>query len=116
MSFNGKEAPACRPFTSQTAPRQGRMKGSRNKVNRYAWKLIEDLLADYKQNGKATIDILRIEKPYEYVKASLAATEIALKYTQQGQQAGALVQISINRFFPDKELVTIDGADDQPPA
>ena len=106
------------PFTPANAPRNGRASGSRNKVNRYAWKVIEDLLADYKEHGKATIDILRIERPYEYVKASLAATEIALKYTQQGKQAGALVQISINRFFPDKDqpTVTIDGvSDDQPP-
>jgi hypothetical protein len=107
------------PFMPANAPHQGRMKGSRNKVNRYAWKVIEDLLADYKEHGKATIDILRIERPYEYVKASLVATEIALKYAQQGQQAGALVQISINRFFPDKDrpTVTIDGVSDgQPPA
>jgi hypothetical protein len=101
------------PFTPANAPRQGRMKGSRNKVNRYAWKAIEDLLADYKEHGAAAINILRVERPYEYVKASLAATEIALKYTQQGQPGGALVQISINRFFPDNELVTIDGSDDQ---
>ena len=65
------------PFTPANAPRNGRASGSRNKVNRYAWKVIEDLLADYKEHGKATIDILRIERPYEYIKASLAATEIA---------------------------------------
>jgi hypothetical protein len=108
------------PFTPTNAPRQGGKPGRHNKVNRYAWKVIEDLLADYKEHGAAAITTLRIERPYEYVKASLAATEIALKYTRQGQPGGALVQISINRFFPDKDAptVTIDGvsADDKPAA
>jgi hypothetical protein len=108
-----------KPFTPANAPRQGGKPGRHNKANRYAWKVIEDLLADYKEHGPAAINILRVERPYEYVKASLAATEIALKYTQQSQQAGALVQISINRFFPDKDqpTVTVDGvSDDHPPA
>jgi hypothetical protein len=106
------------PFPPTNAPRQGGKPGRHNKVNRYAWKVIEDLLADYKEHGAAAITTLRIERPHEYVKASLAATEIVLKYTQQGQQAGALVQISINKFFPDAPAVTIDGvsADDKPAA
>jgi hypothetical protein len=117
MSFNRKDMPGLRPFTSQTAPRQGRMKGSRNKLNARAWKVIDTLLADYKEHGDKAVDYLRIEKPYEYVKAALAATEIALKYTQAQQGGNALVNISINRFFPDKEpTVTIDGVSDGQPA
>jgi hypothetical protein len=106
------------PFTVESAPRNGRPPGARNKINARAWKVIDTLLADYKEHGDAVVKTLRLEKPYEYVRASLHATEIALKYTQ-GQQGGkALVQISINRFFPDKEpTITIEGTPDgQPPA
>src|SRR5262245_53146797 len=105
------------PFTPETAPRNGRVPGSRNKINARAWKVIDTLLADYKEHGDKAVAYLRIEKPYEYVKASLAATEIALKYTQGQQGSSALVQISINRFFPDKEpTVTIDGVSDGQPS
>ena len=105
------------PFTSETAPRDGRVPGSRNKINARAWKVIDTLLADYREHGDKAVEYLRIEKPYEYVKASLAATEIALKYTQGQQGGNALVQISINRFFPDKEpTVTIDGVSDGQPS
>ena len=105
------------PFTPATAPRNGRVPGSRNKINARAWKVIDTLLADYREHGDKAVEYLRIEKPYEYVKASLAATEIALKYTQGQQGDNALVQISINRFFPDKEpTVTIDGVSDGQPS
>src|SRR5262245_13749908 len=105
------------PFTPATAPRDGRVPGSLNKINARAWKVIDTLLADYKEHGDKAVEYLRIEKPYEYVKASLAATEIALKYTQGQQGGNALVQISINRFFPNIEpTVTIDGASDGQPS
>jgi hypothetical protein len=101
------------PFTRQTAPRVGRVPGSRNKINARAWKVLDTLLADYKEHGDKAVEYLRIEKPYEYVRASLAATEIALKYTQGQAGGNALVNISINRFFPDKKpTVTIDGVSD----
>src|SRR5262245_8523997 len=109
--------PVGTPFTSQMAPRKGRVPGSRNKINARAWKVIDTLLTDYKEHGDKAVEYLRIEKPYEYVKASLAATEIALKYTQGQAGGNALVQISINRFFPDKEpIVTIDGVSDGRPS
>jgi hypothetical protein len=113
-----KRTAGLTPFTPESAPRSGRMKGARNKINVRAWKVIDTLLADYKEHGDAVVRTLRVEKPYEYVRASLAATEIALKYTQGQQGGNALVQISINRFFPDKEpAITIDGVSDgQPPA
>jgi hypothetical protein len=101
------------PFTPANAPRQGGKPGRHVKVNKSAWQLIEGVLVDYQVHGKGVITALRLEKPEAYAKLSLAATEIALKYTEQGQQGGALVNISINRFFPDKEpAVTIDGAND----
>ena len=105
------------PFTPDSAPRNGRVPGSRNKLNARAWKVINTILADYKEHGDKAVAYLRVEKPYEYVKVSLAATEIALKYTQGQQGGNALVQISINRFFPDKEpTVTIDGGSDGQPS
>ena len=105
------------PFTPATAPRNGGVAGRRNKINARAWKLIDGLLADYAEHGAAAVRILRVEKPYEYVRASLAATEIALKYTQGQHGGNALVNISINRFFPDKEpTVTIDGVSDGQPS
>jgi hypothetical protein len=107
------------PFTSATAPRNGRMKGARNKINSRSWKVIETILADYKEHGDKALRILRVDRPYEYVRAALTATEIALKYTQGQAGGNALVSISINRFFSDKDqpTVTIDGVSDgQPPA
>ena len=79
------------------------------KLNAQAWRLLDGLIEDYKQHGEAAIRILRIERPEAYVKAALAATEIALKYTESQAGSNALVNISIQRFFPDKDTVTIDG-------
>ena len=113
-----KRTAGLTPFTKETAPRNGRPPGARNKITARAWKVIDTLLTDYKDHGDKVVTALRIEKPYEYLRASLHATEIALKYTQDQQGGNALVQISINRFFPDKEpAITIDGVSDgQPPA
>jgi hypothetical protein len=103
------------PFTPQTAPRNGRAPGARNKINARAWKVIDTLLTDYKEHGDKVVTTLRIERPYEYVRASLAATEIALRYTQAG--GNALVSINIQRFFPDKEpTITIEGTPDGQPS
>jgi len=113
-----KRTASLTPFTPESAPRSGRMKSSRNKINARAWKVIDTLLADYKEHGDAVVRTLRVEKPYEYVRASLHATEIALKYTQGQQGGNALVSINIQRFFPDKEpTITIEGTPDgHPPA
>jgi len=111
-----KRYTGLKSFTPETAPRNGRVPGSRNKINARAWKVLDTLLADYHEHGEEAVKVLRVERPYEYVRASLAATEIALKYTQ-GQQGGALVKISINRFFADKEpAITIDGTSDGQPS
>ena len=116
--MNDKRTAGLTPFTPETAPRNGRIPGSRNKLNARAWKVLDTLLADYKEHGAAAVKILRVEKPYEYVRASLAATEIALKYTRGQAGGNALVSISINRFFPDKDqpTVTIDGVSDGQPS
>ena len=105
-----------RPFTKETAPKNGGKPGRHRKLNKDSWRLIEDVLADWKRNGAPVLTTLRIEQPYAYAKLAQAASEIALKYTEGQAGSNALVQISINRFFPDKELVTIDGGDGQPSA
>ena len=87
----------------------GRLKGSKNKLNAGAWKALGSLIEDYQQHGEKILCILRVEKPEAYVRAALAATEIALKYTENQAGGNALVNISIQRFFPDKDTVTIDG-------
>ena len=87
----------------------GRFKGSKNKLNANAWKALGALIEDYGQHGEKILRILRMEKPEAYVRAALAATEIALKYTEGQAGGNALVNISIQRFFPDKDTVMIDG-------
>jgi hypothetical protein len=66
-------------FTSATAPRTGRVKGSRNRITAQSMKVIDALLADFAKHGKAAIDILRVEKPAEYVRvcADIAAKWVA---------------------------------------
>src|SRR5262249_34135359 len=57
--------PGFTPFTSDTAPRQGRMKGSRNKLGA---DFLYALQRDFEQHGEETIRIARVEKPVEYLK------------------------------------------------
>jgi hypothetical protein len=75
----------ARRFTSATAPRTGRVKGSRNRITAQSMKVIDALLADFAKHGKAAIDILRVEKPAEYVRV---CADIAAKWAiaeQTGQ-------------------------------
>ena len=44
------------PFTPETAPRNGRVPGSRNKIKARAWKVIDTLLADYKEYGDKAVE------------------------------------------------------------
>jgi hypothetical protein len=64
-------------FTSATAPRTGRLKRSRNRITAQSMKVIDALLADFAKHGKAAIDILRVEKPAEYVRV---CADIAAKW------------------------------------
>jgi hypothetical protein len=83
MSTNGRK------FTSETAPRGGRRKGSRNRITAQSIKVIDALLADFAKHGKAAIDILRVEKPAEYVRV---CADIAAKWAiadTTGQMLGA---------------------------
>jgi hypothetical protein len=53
------------PFTSQTAPRNGRMKGSRNKLGA---DFLYALQREFEAHGEATIRIARVERPVEFLK------------------------------------------------
>src|SRR5262249_54126544 len=67
----------CTPFTSETAPRQGRMKGARNKLGA---DFLYALQRDFEQHGEETIRIARVEKPVEYLKviASVLPRELEI--------------------------------------
>ena len=96
-----------RPFAPGRAPTAGRMKGSRNLITKAFLKAFGD---DFKEHGAETIRILRVEDPAAYVRI---AASFAQAETHDG---GALVKISINRFFAEEPTVTIDGANDDKPA
>src|SRR5262245_64810074 len=57
--------PGCTPFTSETAPRQGRMKGSRNKLGA---DFLYALQREFEQFGEATIRYVRVDRPVEFLK------------------------------------------------
>lgn len=56
----------------------GRPKGSRNKLGEA---FLDDVYADWKQHGKETLEVMRQEKPAEYVKvvASILPKELNVK-------------------------------------
>jgi hypothetical protein len=58
------------PFTTQTAPRNGRMKGSRNKLGA---DFLYALQREFEAHGEAAIRIVRVERPVEFLKI-IAAT------------------------------------------
>ncbi len=124
MSGNGHR------FTSATAPRGGRVKGSRNRITAQSMKVIDALLADFAKDGKAAIDILRVEQPAQYVRI---CSDIAARWAiaeRSGQMLGATpsgirvrwlaqpppVLVSDNDIPPLIELHAADPDDDEPPS
>src|SRR5262245_11712548 len=65
------------PFTSETAPRNGRMKGARNKLQA---DFLYALQREFEQHGEATIRIVRCERPVEFLKviASILPKELEI--------------------------------------
>ena len=63
----GKKS-GLRPFTSATAPRGGRVKGSKNWLSAEFLRVINRLLSDWKRHGSKTLKILRVENPAVYAK------------------------------------------------
>jgi hypothetical protein len=57
-------------FTSETgrAATKGRKPGSKNKLTRESWTLIDQLFADYRKYGKETLRVLRAENPVGYAR------------------------------------------------
>jgi len=57
-------------FTSETgrAATKGRKPGSKNKLTRESWSMIDQLFADYRKHGKEILRILRAENPAGYAR------------------------------------------------
>ena len=69
--------PGCTPFTSETAPRQGSMKGARNKLGA---DFLYALQREFEQHGEDAIRIVRVEKPVEFLRviASVLPRELEI--------------------------------------
>jgi hypothetical protein len=68
-----------KPFQpGQVANPKGRPKGSRNKLGEA---FIQDLYSDWQENGLATIETVRAERPHEYLKvvASILPKEVKIE-------------------------------------
>ena len=102
-----------RLFAPGHAPTNGRVPGSKNKLNARSLKVINTLLADFAEHGSEAVRIMRTERPNEYVRTAM---DVASRMVAAEQGGSALVQISINRFFAEEPTVTIDGASDDKPA
>ena len=102
-----------RPFAPGSAPRTGGVAGRKNKLSARSLKVIDALLTDFAQHGADAVEIMRIERPAEYVRTAM---DVASRMVAAEHGGGALVSISINRFFAEEPTVTIDGASDDKPA
>ena len=107
------EVRQLRPFVPWTAPRAGGVAGCKNKITARSLKVINTLLADFAEHGSEAVQIMRKERPNEYVKCAM---DVASRIVAAEHGGTALVQISINRFFAEEPTVTIDGASDDSPA
>lgn len=105
--------PIGRPFIPGNAPRTGGMAGRKNKLNARSLKVINTLLADFAEHGSEAVRIMRTERPNEYVRTAM---DVASRMVAAEYGGGALVSISINKFFADEPTVTIDGTADDSPA
>jgi hypothetical protein len=118
-----KSTPVAHQFKPGHKIHSGRASGSRNKLNeksvRMLLTLADKLQVRVDKFGDVDLDALRIENPAKYWDVIIKLGEVGM-LRQQDTQGGAIVKISINRFFPDeKPGLTIDGVnvpdDDQPP-
>ena len=106
------EVRQLRPFTPGNAPRTGGVAGRKNKISARSLKVIDALLTDFAQHGAEAVQIMRIERPAEYVRTAM---DVASRMVAAEHGGSALVHISINRFFQEP-TVTIDGASNDKPA
>ena len=72
-----KRTAGLTPFTPESAPRGGRMKGSRNKLGA---DFVAAMQRDFEQHGEAVIRTVRVERPAEYLKviASILPKELEI--------------------------------------
>jgi hypothetical protein len=69
-------------FTSETgkAATKGRKPGSRNKLTKESWLLIDRLFKDYAKHGSKMLEILRAENPAAYLRLTYdIAAKLALE-------------------------------------
>jgi len=60
-----KRTAGLTPFTAESAPRSGRMKGARNKLGA---DFLYALQREFEQHGEEAIRIARVERPVEFLK------------------------------------------------
>ena len=65
-------------FTPSTAPKNGRPKGSKNRLSRQAMEILDRLQADWIKHGPAVLKTLRMEQPQAYARL---AVEVAARLT-----------------------------------
>src|SRR5262245_3455379 len=115
-----KRVAGLTPFTSATAPRNGKPPGARNKLQGQAVKLLLTLAKQTQQKleefGDSDLDQLRVENVAKYFDVVIRLGELGL-LDSKNEAGGSLVNISITRFFPDKEqAITIEGKPDGQPS
>ena len=72
-----------KPFTPSTAPRNGRVKGSKNRLSAQSMLILDKLLVDWTKHGAAVLRTLRIERPELYAKLAL---DVASRVTLAGSE------------------------------
>jgi hypothetical protein len=70
-------------YTSETAPRNGRVKGSKNKLSALSLQILCKLEEDWQKHGATVLKTLRIERPELYAKLAL---DVATRVTLAGSE------------------------------
>jgi hypothetical protein len=93
-------------FTSETgrAATKGRKPGSKNKLTRESWTMIDQLFADYRKHGKDILRILRAENPAAYLRL---VYDLAGKLALDDPAEQELPKILVIRW--------LDDGDEEPP-
>jgi hypothetical protein len=93
-------------YTSETgkAAAKGRKPGSKNKLTRESWAMIDQLFRDYRKFGPKMLEILRAENPAAYLRLTF---DIAGKLALDDREEQELPKILVIRW--------LDDGDEEPP-